>query len=143
MNLLSQFADDTSLYLMASDLNLHGVNETLEYARLNLGLTTNFDKTTVYRIGSLVGSSAKYYKQANFAWSEPPIYTLGVYVSTNLLEMCTLNILPIIEQINTTLDTWNSHNLTLMGRVLVVNTLIESKLTYRFWCNPIHFTGSL
>ena len=137
MNFISQFADDTSLYLQATERNIHAVSESLTEAQRQLGLKVNIQKTTIYKVGSLKGTNAKYYMQAKYAWSDPPIYTLGAYVSTNFHEMAELNIKPIISQIQTTMASWTNRNLTLTGRILIANTLMESKLAYRFGVTPL------
>ena len=140
-NLLAQFADDTTLFLHGSDGNVQAVTEVLMYAHQNLGLQVNFDKTTIYRIGSMKQTNAKYYVQSTYAWDDPPIYTLGVYVSENINHMARLNFLPVLEKAKETLQAWQQRNLTLTGRVLIVNTLIESKFVYRMgvtlWVAPV------
>ena len=136
INLLSQFADDTNLFLTGMDKNISAVTNTFKYAERNLGLVVNMEKTVLYRIGLLKSSDAKLYTQANYAWSQPPIYTLGIYVIEDSESMAVLNLTPVAQDIDDTLKLWNSRNLTLMGHVLVVNTLIESKLIYRLSVLP-------
>ena len=53
LNLISQFADDTNLFLENEEQSLQEVSETFDIAYRNLGLKVNYDKTTIYRIGSL------------------------------------------------------------------------------------------
>ena len=131
LNLLAQFADDTSLFLHGDDDNLMQVSNTLTYAYRNLGLKVNNEKTTIYRIGSLKNTNAKYYTQAAYAWDDPPVSTLGILVSTDMKEMARINLDPLVTNIQNTLKLWEQRDLTLSGRVLIVNTLIESKLVYR------------
>ena len=135
-NLLSQFADNTSLFLHGDEENIAEVTRTLMKAQQNLGLKVNIEKTTIYRTGSLQGSAAKFYTQKCYAWSEPPIYMLGAFVSTDMLEMSRLNIQPLIEQCRSIMDTWQNRQLTLTGKVLIINTLIESKFVNQFDVTP-------
>ena len=131
-SLLAQFADDTSMFYKGNERSVKAVIHTLNYAERNLGLKVNIDKTVMYRIGSLTHTDAKFYTRATFAWAEPPIFTLGIHVTTNEEEMAKLNLIPIIRQTEETLQIWSKRKLTLTGRVLIANTLIESKLVYRF-----------
>ena len=134
--LLSQFADDTSMFLKASSENLDEVTKTLQIAETQLGLKVNYNKTTIYRTGSLHNTNARYYSQRNFAWSDLPIYTLGVHITNNYKDMVTLNVLPCIEKARSVLNMWFHKDLTLTGRVLVANTLVESLFVYRFGVIP-------
>ena len=65
LQLLSQFADDTTLFLKATGRNLESVTDTLAIAEKNLGLKVNYDKTSIYCIGSLRDTDAKLYMQKN------------------------------------------------------------------------------
>ena len=131
INLLTQFADDTNLFLHGSEHNVKQASLTLEQAETNLGLKVNYEKTTIYRIGSLCHTNARYYTQKNFAWDDPPIYVLGIYVDNNLRNMSRINIVPLVSKAQHVLDCWRHKPLTLMGRILVVNTLVESLFVYR------------
>ena len=71
-NLLSQFADDTALYLTYDALCLENVIQTLSHIETNTGLTVSYDKTLIYRIGSLANSDAKLYTSKNFHWTNEP-----------------------------------------------------------------------
>ena len=134
--LLSQFADDTSLFLKANRNELNSVIDSLALAERNLGLKVNYDKTTIYRIGSSQHTIARLYTQKNFVWDDPPIQTLGITVDTDWNNMAQLNINPVIQKARETLTTWNATNLTLTGRVLVVNTFVEFLCVYPFTVLP-------
>ena len=134
--IISQFADDTSLFTKANRQSLQEIVSTLEVARGHLGLKTNYDKTTIYRIGSLANSCAKIYTSQEFTWDTYPIYILGIYLSLDQTVMSDKNLTPLLDKAWTVLQVWKGRDLTLMGRVLVVNTLVESLLVYRFSIIP-------
>ena len=137
--LLSQFADDTNIFTMANEQNLKEISFCLKYAEINLGLKINYEKTTVCRMGSLINSEAKYYTQKTYQWTDPPVYTLGVYVTPDIYEMSRMNLNIFHEMVASRLNLWVNRSLTLMGRVLVVNTLIESMFVYKLSvtaCDP-------
>ena len=103
---MSQFADDTNIFLKPEDLNQ--VSHTLEIAEGNLGLRVNYEKTTIYHIGSLIDSNATFYTLKNFAWDDPPISTLGVTICSNLDDTCTIHLYPIMDEVNNVLSVWQN-----------------------------------
>ena len=132
LQLILQFADDTNLFLSATTQNLQNTTQWLAVAEQNLGLKVNYEKTTMYRIGSLKETTAELYTQKALSWQNPPIDTLGIIVSTKLSEMTQMNLQPLIPKVKAVLQCWQHQNLTLMGRVLVINTLVESLFVYQF-----------
>ena len=130
-NLLLQFADDTTFLLEATEQAISATTSTLEIAQLNLGLKVNYDKTNLYRIGSLQNTAAICYMQRSYNWKDPPVENLGIFITTDLLEMARQNLLPLRDKVRARLGFWEHRSLTLMGKVLVVNTLIESLFMYR------------
>ena len=129
VNLLLQFADDTTIFSKGNKKSVEAITETLDLAHRNLGLKTNYDKTSIYRLGSLAKSNAKIYTKKEFAWADIPIYTLGIFISSG--NNAELNLQHLLPKIDATLNSWINQGLTLMGRVLVVNSLVESMLVYR------------
>lgn len=49
---------------------------------INTGLLVNYDKTNVYRVGSLADTDAKIYTTKEFNWTNEPISLLGVLIPT-------------------------------------------------------------
>ena len=114
MNLLSQFADDTNIYLKNAD-KLREVSQTLKVAENSLGLKVNYDKTMIYRIGASNEAIPQRYMQTVYAWNEPPIHTLGIDVINDPEKMLELNLKPVSQQVDTVLKTWGGKRLTLMA----------------------------
>ena len=79
--LLAQFADDTILFLTYDAETLNSVVDVLQCIEANIGLRVSYEKTTVYRIGSLKGSNAKIYTTAPLAWSDQDVELLGVLMN--------------------------------------------------------------
>ena len=134
--LLAQFADDTNLFLKASDKTLREVTRSLALAEKNLGLRVNYQKTTIYRLGSLVKINATYYTQAGYRWSDPPVDILGIHITTNFKMMAEINLTPLLDTARNRIALWSRRNLSLTGRVLIINTFIESLFVYRFSVLP-------
>lgn len=129
--LLSQFADDTDLFLTYEQITFDEVLATLKSIEMNMGLKVNYDKTSVYRIGSIANSNARLYTATELNWTNEPINILGVFIANDMKNVNELNFNKIFEKINAILKCWKNRNLTLSGRVLVVNSLVASLSVYK------------
>ena len=128
VQLLSQFADDMDIYMQYDQKSWEEVMSDFERSS---GMRVNYDKTTVYRIGSIRGTNAKFYSAAKLRWTNEPINVLGVWVSNVEQENIDMNLKPIIEKAKTLLDMWYHRGLSFFGKILVINTLVASLFTYR------------
>ena len=128
--LLSQFADDMDLYLSYSKTCLNSVIHIFNIIEESTGLKVSYDKTTVYRIGSLANSNAKVYTSKELKWSNEYVETLGINMS-NDKDILTNNFNKVIEKMETVSKIWYYRQLTLTGKVLIINTLISSLLVYK------------
>ena len=61
---------------------------------------------------------------------------LGVVVTTNNRLLLELNYGDIINKVNATLNVWCTQNLSLIGQVLIVNSLTGSLFTYKMQVLP-------
>ena len=128
--LLSQFADDTSAYLKFEKLCVDAFTETLMCVESQLGLKVSYEKTTIYRVGSLCNSDAILYTQKNLKWSNEAIETLGVDINCDG-SIPSSNYDKIIVKMKRTMENWYNRTLTLHGKVLVINSLIGSLFVYK------------
>ena len=64
----SQYADDTSIYLKASERNLQSCLETLEWFYKKSGLKINMGKTKVIRIGPIRETDRRFCRENNLEW---------------------------------------------------------------------------
>ena len=67
---ISQFADDTAIFLDFSEECIRETISTLAHLERNTGLKISYEKSTIYRIGSLRNSDAKIYTQKQLQWSD-------------------------------------------------------------------------
>lgn len=130
--LLSQFADDTSLYLDGSKKSFEQSVITISYFASISGLHMNFEKTQVVWIGSRKNSNLKYMPEFNFIWNPVNFKVLGVTYSTNVAEIVHLNYNSKLEDIRRLLMMWSRRHLTPFGKITVIKTLALSKLVYLF-----------
>ena len=116
-NLLSQFADDTAAFLTYSRLVLEEFTKELLHIETLMGLKISYEKTTVYRLGSLKDSDAEFYTQKNLKWSSGPIETLGVKINADGTINDT-NFTEIITKLKTVCGKWINRQQTLFGKTL-------------------------
>ena len=132
--LLSQFADDTTLYLSYDDLTFQSVMQVLSHIEKNTGLCISYEKTVVYRIGSIANSNAKIYTRKQLSWTNEPVNMLGISLNNDYDSI--LDHESTLKKMKLTLDNWYNRTLTLMGKVLIVNTLCESLFVYKLTVLP-------
>ena len=133
-NLLNQFADDMDIFSLCKEKSIKAIKEELEKFRLQSGFTVSYEKTTLYRIGSLRHSSAMMYNIDQFTWSNRDINVLGVTISHS--DGVEKNYQGIIEKARKILFAWQNRSLSLIGKVQVVNTMIASLFVYKMMVLP-------
>ena len=129
--LISQFADDTALFLEYSATGMNEVIKTFTYIEEHTGLTISYEKTVIYRIGSLADSSAELYTGKPLKWSNDPFQLLGIEICNAEDSNSKRNYEKTINYMTEILENWKHRLLTLTGRCLVVNTLCESLFVYK------------
>ena len=128
--IISQFADDTDLYLNYDYDTINTTLSTLTKIEKNTGLKVSYDKTVIYRIGSLSNTSAKMYTNKSVRWSNEYINTLGVNISNNAIDI-EHNWNSVVQKLKVIANMWYFRSITLSGKVLVVNQLIASLFVYK------------
>ena len=157
---LSQFADDTSLILDGSEKSLNEALLELDwYAKLS-GLNINFTKTQVVWIGSKKYSNDTLGQHRNLSWGKTSFKLLGINFDVDLDKIVNINYNERILQIKKLIKIWSKRNLTVIGKITVVKTLIlpvlnhliitlpnptqdilkkVNKLIFTFiWSSPVH-----
>ena len=129
-NLLSMFADDMTVFLQNKEREWMELRSILDKFRLNTGLRVNYDKTTVYRLGHY-SSNAWFYSMRRLQWSDGTIKILGIAYTDDDSKLQRLNLEPLLEKAEQTLDLWRMRDLTLIGKIMVFNTLIASTVYHR------------
>ena len=129
--LLTQFADDLGLVLDYNQQSFNQViNEFNTFQRLS-GMLINYEKSTIYRIGSLKNSNARFYTTRNMNWTNEPVKVLGMMLDHDKERREKLNLDEIIKTAESTLGIWKARGLSFYGKIRIVNTLIASLFIYR------------
>ena len=97
----------------------------------------NYDKSTVYRVGLLSNTNAKFYSQRKLIWSDNPVEMLGVKITRNKQEIMSLNLDNVIQKGAAILALWEACSPSLFGRILIVNSLVASLFVYKFTVLPL------
>ena len=130
-NVLNQYADDTDLSLDASDdLSLKKVMSHLSNFRNISGCMINYDKTNVYRIGSLRKNKAMFYTEEQLNWTEGEINVLGVDLDIDIHHCLEINYRRVTDKVKAVLAGWKSRSISLIGKVMVINSLAASLYVY-------------
>ena len=127
---VSQFADDTTLFISRSERNLRLCMTLLEEFYLVSGLKINVDKTKVVKFGADRDSRDILCPDLNLIWTDT-FTSLGIDYDVNHLDKITeLNIEPKISEIDKLIGIWQSRNLTLIGKITLIKSLFISKFIH-------------
>ena len=136
VNLLNQFADDMDIMMPNKQEVLQECLNILQDFNWQSGFSVNYDKTKVYRIGSLKNSMAKLYTQQHVEWTNEEIVVLGVSIRHDNAELVEQNYQKILAKLQNILATWKNRSLSLFGKICVVNALIASLFVYKMTVLP-------
>ena len=136
MHLISQFADDTSLFLDGTKKSLETtLNELKDFKEMS-GLSVNYSKSQVIWIGCKRNSLEKLVDDAELVWNATKFKVLGIEFDINLGQMVQTNYYPKITSIKNLLKQWKRRNLTPIGRITVIKSLAISKIVHLFISLP-------
>ena len=134
-NLLSQYADDMSLFLKDEFSIEPCINEVNAFTSV-AGPQLNLEKTE----GLWLGSTKERQKDCNLYninWPNKPIRALGIYVGHNDNDCYKLNWLDKLQKIEKSSESWTMRNLTLIGKIYIVKSELLSKIIYTATILPI------
>ena len=133
---ITQFADDTTLFLDGNRCSFQAALNVLETFGTFSGLKINSEKTKVIWIGCKKHCKDKLKVQAKLTWGEKRFTLLGLEFSTNLDKMLELNYKNAIQKTKKILSTWKPQNLTPIGRITIVKTFAIPKFNHLFASLP-------
>ena len=133
--LFGQYADDIDLYFKNRDSNFKQVCDTLSAFCENTGFKINYNKTTLYRVGTQNHAIANQYTK-NMKVVSDQTNVLGVWVTTNKEKLCILNYEPVIVQCKALFKSWATRQVSLLGKITIINSLIASLFVYKMMVLP-------
>ena len=81
--------------------------------------------------GVTKNSKAKLHTNKKLNWTNDPIEVLGVIIDHSDTQMLELNSGDMKDKISSILESWRNRGLTLMGKVIMLNSLIGSLFVYK------------
>ena len=108
----------------------------LEQFAKYFGLTPNFDKTKAIWIGSKIHSKERLCKDKKLSWTDESFDILGITFNTNLDEIEKLNFDKKLRHVEKLIKEWEKRNITVLGKITVVKTLLIPILTHLFKAIP-------
>ena len=129
---ISLFADDSVCFLDGSNDSFSQLFDTLSTFGKYSGCKINFNKTEAIWIGSKKGCQDFPYTNRGVSWKTSQFKCLGVNFSLNLSLLYCLNYKERLKRIEQTINCWRMRNLSLIGKVCVIKTLVLPQLIYLF-----------
>jgi len=127
---ISQYADDTTIILDDSNKSFTSTLLELDLFSKISGLKLNNKKTEVLWIGSRVGNQDKICPERNLKWVNDKVKALGVWISSDPEAALNINYSEKITKIRNSLNCWELRRLSLLGKIVVLKSLIVSQLVY-------------
>ena len=129
---ISLFADDSVCFLDGSDNSFSLLFDVLFKFGQYSGCKINYSKTEAIWIGSKIGCQNFPHTNRGISWKMSQFQCLGVTFSLNVDLIFELNYKEKLKRIEQTLNCWRMRNLSLIGKICVVKTLLLPQLIYLF-----------
>ena len=125
---ISQYADDTILFLDGSERSLNGATEELAKFSSESGLKLNWEKIS----GLFVGSQNSPDYSCNelikkIKWVDE-IKILGIYFTRNVTNITDNNLEKKLSTLENKISQWKRRYITPIGKITVIKSLLLSKL---------------
>ena len=127
---ISQFADDTTFLLEGDRNSFEKLFDILnEFGEIS-GLKLNAEKTNNIWLGSLKNSDARWLPHLKMTWNPPKFKILGLWFTNNFEEMEKINTRDKYLETKKLFNCWARRSTTPIGRVVILKSIILSKLIY-------------
>ena len=123
-NKLSQYAEDTTLFLKYEEQSIRSCMRTLTEFELLSGLKVNKGKTKVVQLGGLGDNRVELCKDLKLLWTNE-FTALGItYDVQNMKNITDYNIESKMKEINRLILTWSGRNITPLGKIIITKSLL-------------------
>ena len=127
---ISQYADDTELTLEGDRKSFETCIQVIDRFGKVSGLNLSTEKCEAMWLGSQKNSNVTYMQHLGMKWNPPKMKILGIWFTNSLEECENLNYTEKFYEVRKLFSTWSKRNITPLGRVAVLKSLILSKLIY-------------
>ena len=131
-----QFADDLWTSLLAKQENLDQIIQEIEEFGKMSGLKLNYEKCAILKVGPWRDSEAKFYTLKRLFWSPTSLKILGIQIYPDKQIMYHDNFIDMLDKVEDILKAWKFRNLTPLGKIRVVNDLVNSLFSHKFLALP-------
>jgi len=94
------------------------------------GFRLNYRKREAFWIGSVAYRKVAPSPEKKFKWPEQKLKALGAWFSNDPQTSLSLNLLERLETVKKCLSSWNLRSLSLIGKIVVLKSLVTSQLVY-------------
>ena len=127
---LTQYADDSELILEGDRQSFEESIQTIQLFGQYSGLILNAGKTNAIWLGSKRNSRVRYMQHLDMTWNPAKFKVLGIWFSNVLSECIDLNYKDKMLEIKNLYRIWLKRQITPLGRIAILKSLILSKLIY-------------
>ena len=127
---LSQFADDTEIFLKGDSKSFEETIITINKFGNFSGLLLNTSKTSAIWLGKKRNSPIRYLEHLNIDWNPNKFKILGIWFTNDLKDIININFDIKFREVKILYNIWIKRQITPVGRVSILKSLILSKLTY-------------
>lgn len=129
---ISLLADDSTCFIDGSDNSFKSLFDTIGFFSESSGCKLNISKSEAIWIGSLKGCQRYPFCEKGLKWNKFTFKTLGIHFSLTTDHLYDLNHKIKLKSIENTLNCWRARNLSLVGKICVVKTLLLPQVLYFF-----------
>lgn len=133
---LLQYADDTCIFLDGTEKSLKSLMDLLFQFSKYSGLKPNIDKTKAVWIGANLFSNVILCPDIKLEWTNSNFTVLGITYTPDLKNVTSLNYDSYLNKLENELKSWKKRLLTPFGKIIVIKSLLLSKLTHLFSVLP-------
>ena len=128
--LISQYADDTNIFIKYSEQSLRKVIYSFRRFQYISGLKVNLDKTEIVPLGPIREHYKILAEEEHLRWTTDPVKCLGVTICVNKEDLISQNYNKVAVKISKIIKLWNMHHITMFGKIVIINSFLISQLVY-------------
>ena len=129
---ISLLADDSVCFLDGSKSSFEHLFKILDKFGLYSGCKINLSKTEAIWIGSKRGCQETPLAEKGISWKTSQFKPFGINFSLNVNSIFDLNYKEKLKRIEQTINCWRMRNLSLIGKICVIKSLVLPQLLYLF-----------
>ena len=127
---ITQYADDSEILLDGNRDSFEETFVTIDKFSKASGLRLNVSKTNAVWLGSQRNSTVKFMPHLDIKWNPSKFKILGIWFTNDLVNCIELNFDEKFFEIKKLYSIWLKRNITPLGRIAILKSVILSKLVF-------------